>query len=284
MNRILACIDLSAYAVPVCDLAAWAAERLEAPIEILHVVQRSKSAVAERHDLSGAIGLGVKTELLEELTRIDEAQSRLSVERGRILLSGAAERLREAGPFTVHTTHRHGGIVETILEREAEARLLVIGKRGTESEFAREHLGSKVERVIRASKLPVMVAPRETVSIKRVLLAYDGSASAKRALDFVGCSRLFEGLPIEIVTVGHSDKDAGILGEAEAALEEAGRPADSVLVDGRAESALKERATAQPGTLLVMGAYGHSRLRRLVVGSTTTEMIRTVGLPVLLIR
>ena len=58
MDKVLACIDASAYAASVCDLAAWASRRLQLPIELLHVVQR-KDAVAERRDLSGAIGLGV---------------------------------------------------------------------------------------------------------------------------------------------------------------------------------------------------------------------------------
>jgi nucleotide-binding universal stress UspA family protein len=283
MTRILACIDESAYAVPVCDLAGWAARHLGAGVELLHVVQR-KSAVAERHDLSGAIGLGVKSELLEELTRIDEAQSRLVIERGRILLANAAERLRGAGLASVETTHRHGGIVETILEREKSARLVVIGKRGTESEFARDHLGSRVERVVRASTKPVMVAPRETSGIERILLAYDGSASARRALELVATSSLFEGLPVEVVTVGHGEKERAALDEAEKVLAKADREPATTLIDGKPEIALKDRATADPGTLLVMGAYGHSRLRSLMVGSTTTEMVRTVGLPVLLIR
>ena len=36
--------------------------------------------------------------------------------------------------------------------------------------------------------------------------------------------------------------------------------------------------------LLVMGAYGHSRIRSLVIGSTTTEMVRSCKVPVLLFR
>jgi nucleotide-binding universal stress UspA family protein len=36
--------------------------------------------------------------------------------------------------------------------------------------------------------------------------------------------------------------------------------------------------------LLVMGAYGHSRIRNLIIGSTTTEMIRLCKIPVVLFR
>ncbi|MBU6357426.1 MAG: universal stress protein [Rhodospirillales bacterium] len=91
MDTILAAIDASGYATSVCDLAAWAARRLNLPIELLHVVQR-RDTVAERHDLSGAIGLGVKSSLLEELTRLEEADARLQIERGRMLLAASRER------------------------------------------------------------------------------------------------------------------------------------------------------------------------------------------------
>jgi nucleotide-binding universal stress UspA family protein len=36
--------------------------------------------------------------------------------------------------------------------------------------------------------------------------------------------------------------------------------------------------------LLVMGAYGHNRLRELLVGSTTSDVIRKSKIPVLLTR
>lgn len=85
MEHVLAGIDASAYADTVCDLASWASRRLTMPVELLHVVQR-KNAVAARHDLSGAIGLGVKSDLLEELTRLEETDSRLQIESGRVLL------------------------------------------------------------------------------------------------------------------------------------------------------------------------------------------------------
>ncbi len=82
MEHVLACIDASSYADSVCDLAAWGAMRLNLPVELLHVVQR-KDAVAARGDLSGAIGLGVKSSLMEELVQLEAADARLQVERGR---------------------------------------------------------------------------------------------------------------------------------------------------------------------------------------------------------
>jgi nucleotide-binding universal stress UspA family protein len=36
--------------------------------------------------------------------------------------------------------------------------------------------------------------------------------------------------------------------------------------------------------MLVMGAYGHSRIRSLIIGSTTATMIRACKVPVILMR
>lgn len=110
MNRILAAIDPSLYAASVVDHAGWAAARLGASVELLHVIQRSDAVVA-RHDHSGAIGLAAKSGLMEELVRINEVETKLARERGRLLLTEAENRLRAAGVANVKQLHRHGGII-----------------------------------------------------------------------------------------------------------------------------------------------------------------------------
>jgi nucleotide-binding universal stress UspA family protein len=282
MQTILAAIDASGYATSVCDLAAWASARLDLPVELLHVVQR-KDAVAERHDLSGAIGLGVKSSLLEELTRLEEADARLQVERGRVLLAASAERLRAAGIADVRPLHRHGGIVETILEREADARVVVIGKRGASHEFATDHIGSKIERVVRASTKPILIASRAVEAPRIVVLAYDGSPAAGRALERCANSPLLADLSVHVVVAGADDlRHRAMLDTTKAAL--AGRDVATTLAQGKPEQVIADLIAATPGAILMMGAYGHSPLRALIVGSTTTAMIRTVRAPVLLVR
>lgn len=282
MQNVLACIDASSYAASVCDLAAWASGKLELPVELLHVIQR-KDAVAERHDLSGAIGLGVKSSLLEELTQLEEADARLQVERGRVLLAAGVERLNAAAIHDVTPLHRHGGIVETILEREAQARVVVIGKRGASHEFARDHLGSKVERVVRASSRPILVASRTIETPRTAVLAFDGSQAAGRALERCANSPLFRDLPVHIVVAGtDDDKHRRLLADAVAQLD--GRDLATTLRPGRAEEVIAGVVETERGAILMMGAYGHSPLRTLIVGSTTTAMIRTVHVPLLLMR
>jgi hypothetical protein len=66
VNKILACIDDSVYAQSVCAGAAWVSNRTGAAVTLLHVfLPHPKGA---RLDLSGAIGLGAKHDLLEQLS------------------------------------------------------------------------------------------------------------------------------------------------------------------------------------------------------------------------
>ena len=280
MQRLLACIDASHYATSVADHASWAARRLDAAVELLHVIQRN-DAVAARQGLSGAVGLGAKSSLLEELVAIDEAEAKLSKERGRLLLEAAEERVRGAGVQDVRTVHRHGGIVETVVEREEDADLVVIGKRGASSGFARDHIGSKVERVVRESTRPVLVTTPEFRPIERALVAYDGGQSAERAVDLIARSPLMSDTDVQIVTVGrasaHRQRD---LEAVAARLPQA--PCD--LVAGDPEEALAREIESRDVDLLLMGAYGHSPLRRLIVGSLTTAMMQRCRVPVLLFR
>ena len=283
MSKVLACIDPSIYATSVVDHAAWAAERLEAAIEVLHVIQR-KDAVAARHDLSGAVGLGAKSALLDELTRIDEAEGKFAQSKGRLLLASARDRLEERGQSDVTLVHRHGGIVETIVEREADADLVVIGKRGASADFAKGHLGSKVERVVRQSVKPVLVASRAFTQPQAAVIAFDGGASARKAVAYAATSPLLRDVRLQVVMAGREDREsADRLNWARELLEL--RPGTTVTVDeGRPEEVIGAQVAATGAELLIMGAYGHSPLRAMLIGSTTTHMIRSCTLPVLLFR
>lgn len=63
-KRIIALVDASAYAASVCDYAGWAANRASAHVHALHVLGRREAGTK---DYSGSIGLGARTELLEQL-------------------------------------------------------------------------------------------------------------------------------------------------------------------------------------------------------------------------
>ena len=74
------------------------------------------------------------------------------------------------------------------------------------------------------------------------------------------------------------------LQEAQSVLHSAGFTVETRLLAGDPEQALPDLLQTQGDALLVMGAYGHSRIRQLIVGSTTTALLRLSPVPVLVLR
>ncbi|SHL80236.1 Nucleotide-binding universal stress protein, UspA family [Roseovarius marisflavi] len=282
-DKIIALVDGSIYSASVCEHAAWLAGRLGAPVELLHVLGRRESA--ENADLSGSIRLGARTALLEELAALDEQRAKLVAHRGRAILEDARGILERAGVSEITTRLRHGDIVETVAEVEDEAAMILIGKRGEAADFAKGHLGSNLERIVRASHKPVVVAARAFEPIEKVLVAYDGGISAMKAVDQIARSPVFAGLSVHVVTVGTATPEVKKgLENARALLEAAGIKAETGVVSGQPDVALGKLVEEADFDMLVMGAYGHSRIRSLIIGSTTTAMIRSCKVPVVLMR
>jgi len=282
-DKIIALVDGSIYSASVCEHAAWLAGRLGAPVELLHVLGRRESA--ENTDLSGSIRLGARTALLEELAALDEQRAKLVAHRGRAILEDARGILERAGVSEITTRLRHGDIVETVAEVEDEAAMILIGKRGEAADFAKGHLGSNLERIVRASHKPVVVAARAFEPIEKVLVAYDGGISAMKAMDQIARSPVFAGLSVHVVTVGSATPEVKKgLENARALLEAAGIKAETGVVSGQPDAALGKLVEEADFDMLVMGAYGHSRIRSLIIGSTTTAMIRSCKVPVVLMR
>lgn len=282
-EKIIALVDGSTYSASVCENAAWIAGRTGAPVQLMHVIGRRDGA--ETRDHSGAIALGARTALLNELAELDEKRAKLTMERGRAILDDASAILARAGVTDVTTRLRHGDIVETMAEIEAEARVIVIGKRGEAADFATGHLGSNLERIVRSSRKPVFIAARAFRPIAKVLVAFDGGASARKAIAHIAQSPVFQGLAVHVVTVGNASTEmTNALDTARGTLEGAGLATESSILPGQPETTIGKLVEDAGYDMLVMGAYGHSRIRSLIIGSTTTAMIRTCKVPVVLMR
>ena len=285
MKNIIALIDGSGYAQSVCDHAGWITARGEAELMLLHVLGRRDASVGDNSDLSGSIGLGARTALLEELAELDGQKARLVNKRGRAILDDASERAAKMGAVNVSTQLRHGQLVETVEKLEKDADLIVIGKRGEASHLDMDHLGSNLERVVRSTKKPVLVAARAFKPINKMLIAFDGGSSAIKAVEHIASSSLFRGLECLLIQVGSTTSgNHKPLWGAVASLQEAGFTAESRVIAGQPDKVIAETVDAEGFDLLVMGAYGHSRIRNLIIGSTTTQMIGACKVPIMLYR
>lgn len=283
MTTLLSCTDGSVYARSVYDHSAWAALRLAAEVHVLHMLEHPENPA--HHDISGAIGIDASAELLSELVALAETQGRVAIAKAQAILTDARNHLSEAGVARVVLEKRHGALVDSIGDFDATADLVVIGKRGEHADFAKLHLGSNLERVIRTCRHPVLVASRAFLPINRFVLAYDGSPSVLKAVEFVRSSPLLKDLPCHLVRAGKIDDTARYyLEETAGQLRDAGYAVTTQATPGPADEVIAAAVKEQQAGLLVMGAYGHSRLREFFVGSTTSALIRTVSSPVLVFR
>jgi nucleotide-binding universal stress UspA family protein len=281
-DKLIALIDGSIYSKSVCENAAWISRRTGAPVELLHVLGRRETASS---DLSGSIALGARTALLQELSSLDEQRAKLAQKRGRAILEDAEAVLRAAGVETVTSRLRQGDLLEEVAEAEPGSSGIVIGKRGEAADFARLHLGSNLERIARSATKPVFVAARAFRPINKVLIAYDGGPSALKAIEHVVQSPLFDELDIKLLTIGSKTNDVQQkLEDAQAILRAGGRGASIEIASGQPEKVIADIVNRDGIDLLVMGAYGHSRVRAMIIGSTTAEMMRSCKVPVVLFR
>lgn len=283
-DTLIALVDGSVYSESVCRHAAWIAGRNGWKVKIYHVMGR-RDGIGEQ-DLSGAIRLGARTALLEQLSQLDAARAKLAHEHGRAILDDAKAIIQDDGGIaSVETRLRRGDLVETVTAKEERGEMIVIGKRGEAAGHAMDHLGSNLERVVRASHKPVFIANRAFRPVETVLVAFDGGASSLKAVDYISRSPLFAGLAVSLVYAGKETPEIrASLDKAAATLREGDLEAKLLVRIGEPETVLADLTQDAGHELLVMGAYGHSRVRSFIIGSTTTEMIRSCRVPVLIMR
>lgn len=282
--KILGLIDGSIYAQSVCDHIAWIAGRVDAKVEVLHVIGRHDFS-SEPVNLSGNIGLGARSALLTELAELDAQKAKVAQKRGRLILEEVKSRIGQAGVQNVEVKLRNGELLETVLESEGDADLIVIGKRGEGADFAKGHLGSNVERVVRSTHKTIAVVSRMFKSPSKLLIAYDGGSMAMKIVNQVAQSPILAGLDCKLVMVGAENaENSKKLNDATVILKAAGFTPHIALVPGLPDKVINEIIEQEGYDLLAMGAYSHSRLRSLFIGSTTTEMIRSCRIPVLIFR
>jgi nucleotide-binding universal stress UspA family protein len=284
MNKVIACVDGAAYTASVCDHAVWAAKRLDTPLEFLHVLDRHPER-APVTDYSGSIGLGAQESLLQELGALDEKRSTLAQQHGRELLEGVVQRAIAAGLPAADRRQRHGSLVEALVDLEPDTRLFVLGQHPRDGHDGKLHLDHHVERAIRSVQRPVLVAAAEFRNPRRFVIAFDGSPTGKKMVETVAWSPLLKGLRCDVVVAGEKTADIeNQLSWARGILEAAGFEVQTSIETGEPEIALQNYAKVYQIDLLVMGAYGHSRIRQLIVGSTTTTLLRTSSVPILVLR
>jgi nucleotide-binding universal stress UspA family protein len=275
---VLAYIDGSRFTESVCLHAAWASLKLNAHAELIHLLEYSAS---DPSIVAGAEDHEVRLNTLAESDRLTITLDRADWQD---ILTQAARQLRASGVEHVRTTIEYGMLENDIRQRTTAARLVVIGKRGEQGPDEPGRLGDHLERSIRASHCPMLVAPSEAREIKRFLIAFDGSERSGNAVRFLIEQPLLKECEGTLLLAGDHPGLRHQLQDAASHLRSAGYQVQEELGHGDPDQLIPDIMNTEDIDLLVMGAFGHSRLRTLLGGSTTRRLLRSSSKAILVAR
>ncbi len=284
-NKVLACIDGASLTESVCDYSAWVAQKLAVPLKFLHTINHHHET-SITSDLSGNIGLGSQAHLQEEITLLEQQQSKLKLKQGKLMLEAAKKQVQKFGITEPVCSQRHGDLIESLIALEDDIRILVLGLRGQVHDKQPHQIGAKLEAIIRSLHRPILIINDSFKTPKRFMIAYDGSKVANKAIEMVATSPLFENLSCHLVCVNNNKDTASKL------LEQAAKTLQSVnnidltttQLTGRVEQELCAYQQQHDIDLTVMGAFSHTRIHDMLLGSFTHKMLINTNKPLLLLR
>jgi nucleotide-binding universal stress UspA family protein len=279
VQNILIPTDGSDYGKTAIDYGIHIARKLNAQLIGVHVVDILLIRGPVFTDISGSVGLPPYQELLPAI------ESDLEAKADSILKDFRKQ--CEAGGVHPETMKVTGIIDETIIEQGKKCcDWILLAQRGEHFHIdGGAILGTTAQSVVRRSGKPVFVTPKQFREINNMAVAYDGSAPAHKALKLASELSARTGWPLSVVIIA-TDRSVGekISKQAEEFLSSFKINGATLILQGKEDKELLEFVRKETVDLLVMGAFGHNRLRELLVGSTTSSVIRKSPIPVLLTR
>jgi nucleotide-binding universal stress UspA family protein len=276
LKDILVNLDATAASAARLDLACALARKHGAHLTGLFVVDISVAAMA------GAEGGGAAlAELIEIMRRDGLAAAKVAEDafREKTRREGVAAEWRMVEGVAPQQVALHGRYAD----------LIVVGQDSPEE--GAPAAGPLLEAALFTSGRPVLVVPFtgrfETLG-KRVLIGWNAKREAARAVH--DALPLLAGADSASVLVVNPQPGSDLHGEEPGAdiAQHLARHGVKVTVerivapDLGADDALLNRAAESGADLIVIGGYGHSRLRELVLGGVTRGLLRHMTVPVLM--
>ncbi|MEX1183542.1 MAG: universal stress protein [Gemmatimonadota bacterium] len=255
------------------DLAFAAARATGAPITCIGVIDVELTA-AEPVPMGGVAAKQKRdARLLADERRRMEA-----------VLLAVADRAREAG-VECRTLLIEGSPAEDLCSEAERHDLVFIGRRAVPTSDHEPRPSATMATILRISPRPIVLAGGPARKGAGVLVAYDGSREAARALQsFVTCG-LYADEPVH--AVGVSDETAVMESRLQRAadyLRSHGRRVETHVLPerGGVADALASMAERLPASMVVLGVSGQPRLRERLFGSVTRSLVARVDAPTFL--
>lgn len=284
ITNILCYIDGRNSADNAAEAAFQLAIRHNAHVEGLHVRADARDFVTNAPVYAGIKSIEKFTETFDrEAERVEKqataafAQAR---ERHGVVEEEAAPSLTRP---SAHWSVASGSADAIVCQRSRVSDVCVIGRAGGGDNA----IMPVIEAALFDSGRPVLVAPPQPPASvgSDVDIAWNRSAAAARALNMA--MPLFDKADrIRLVYVDTGSKQGPSAEEAAAYVERHGFAAEVNTMAPHSNgvgATLLRYAHTQNSSLLVMGAYSHSRFREMVLGGVTRHVLENATLPVLMV-
>lgn len=279
IRTILACTDGSRFGSGAVHYGIHLARELRARLAALHVLDSRMLEGPLMADISGWVGAQPFGDQLASFRELLQ-------QKGETVLSAVEDECEKAG-LEVDVELKMGHPARVILEEESRTELVVLGLKGEHAEWGGDLTGSIVERVVRHSLKPCLVTPETFRPIGKILAAYDGSGHASRALHEAIELALALKVPLVVLTVCEDrdlSRSRGVAEDAMRLVRAHECAAANLVLQGDPPDVILAQARELGCDLVVVGAYGHGRMRELILGSVTTGLIGKTDAPLLLVR
>jgi nucleotide-binding universal stress UspA family protein len=276
LKNILVCLEGSPSTSAAVQLAIDLARPLEAHLVGLAIVDEPDIRAGTATSIGGSAFKHERDDTLVAEAHKHAADAIALFER----------RCREGG-VPGRSLEIVGRPVDAILDEMSTRDLTVLG-RDVNFKFEIEQEDTQTrDAILHRASTPVLLVP-ETAPAKlggTVLVAYDGSGAAKRALASFASSGLARGREIHVLTI---DDNGAVAWEMANRAVESLRAADipakghNIVTLLSNQEAITRLAKEIDASLIVMGAFARSRLRELFSGSVTRSLVETTEIPLYL--
>ncbi len=284
--RILTIVNGEAGSETALKTALVIGDACHAAVRVLHVaVDPERSLPLLGEGMTGAMVAELTRSLEAEAKRTDDAARQLfetlCVQAGLPVVS--ADDMPEADRFVVSLDCRSGSEADVVTEEGRLYDLIILPRSAAEDGSS----GPTLEAALFETGRPVLVAGKTALTglPQRIAIAWNGSREATRAV--AAALPLLKKAKQVSILWGEGKDDppvahASALARYLAAHGIQGETWKFLPADWPVATSLLAEAKKAGGQLLVMGAYGHSRLRELVLGGATRAALKDADLPLLM--
>ncbi len=278
IKSILLAVDGSAYTEPVLKYGIELSKKFDAYLRVLTVID------IRIFEWAVAIGVEGFAPIIPSTGYQEESQKILEQKADEVLKK--TEKILQKEKLQYVLEKESGNPVDIICDKARLTDMVILGARGEFAKWSDKMLGATLESLSRLCIKPILVTPKEFGKFSKILVAYDGSENASKALALAAFFASKLNLPLLLLNVNESEEDG------KATLKEAidylipynlGK-IEQRIVQGDADEKIIQIANESRSDLIIMGSYGHSRIREAILGSTTVQTMRKAAVPVLIAR